>query len=353
MSGVARTVAVVGGGHNALVAAVRLARAGADVTVLERGEEAGGCLWTQTTADGVLVERGAWEHGGVRDVAEGLGLAEVGLTYEDHPLLAGFTFGDGTQRLFHADLGTTLAGLRSDGLGSDAGAYAELAETAGTLFGMLDAFATPPTMTQVAAALSTLRGGDALFRTLTSSAQTVLETRLVDPYLRSALGLYASHAQVPVWAPGSGMFAFLLPGSHGSRPARPVGGSRALADALVSALEAAGGVVRTGAEVVGLASDGDGALVTLADGSQLTVDAVVSSVDLARTVSWLDDAAPATRAAAHGLHSGQLNVCELTVSVVTSKAPAVPALAADPRAVWFAIDRHEDLGHSFGHVLAG
>src|SRR5690606_177129 len=128
----ARTVGLVGGGHNALVAALTLARAGLDVTVLEQADEAGGCLWSDVHTSGVLLERGAWEHGGVRAVADELGLAEHGLDYVDHPLLAGFVFGDGERRLFWSDLERTVAGL-----GADGSAYRALVERAASLFAML------------------------------------------------------------------------------------------------------------------------------------------------------------------------------------------------------------------------
>ncbi|WP_162794545.1 phytoene desaturase family protein [Nocardioides houyundeii] len=344
-----RTAGIVGGGHNALVAAVTLARVGLDVTVLEQADEVGGCLWTQRHATGVLLERGAWEHGGVREVADALRLAEHGLEYVDHPLLAGFVFGDGERRLFWSDVDRTAAEL-----GADGPAYRALVERAGSLFGMLDAFPAPPTLTEVAAALAGLRGGDDLFRSLLMPAETLLSATFEDPHLVTALGLYASHSQVPVWAPGSGMMALVLPSGHGHTSCRPVGGSGALPAALRAALEAAGGRVRTGALVTALApAAAGGGTVTLASGEQLAFDVVVSSVDLPRTSALLGAAAPRMQRSSVGLHSGHFNICELTVSLVYSTPPHLPAMAVDPAAVWFAADRLEDLRRGFGEVVAG
>lgn len=388
---------MIGAGHNGLVAGLRLARAGCDVTVLEQGVEPGGCVWTDRHASGVLVERGAFEHGGVLPVAEELGLTDpvlgaARLEYREHPVAAGFVFGDGQRRVFHTDLERTVADL-----GDDGPRYRELVSLADTLFGMLDTFDAPPTPTQVAATLAPLRGGDTLFRTMLSSAEQVVDDALIDPHTRAALALQASHAQVPAWAPGTGLFALLLPASHAGPAVRPVGGSRALTDALVAALERAGGRVRTEAAVVGLHTSGgrrrpdlDGSApsqaravrtakagvfggspgaraavpessvgfgwdtrgeVELADGAVLVADAVVSSLGTPRTVGLLSDAAPALRASAAGLHSGHFNVSELTVTVVLDRH--VDLGLSDPDAVWYAVADPADVRQGFAEVLAG
>lgn len=337
------SVVVVGGGHNGLVAAVRLARAGCQVTVLEQGDEPGGCLWTVEHPSGVLVERGAFEHGGVYNVAHELGLD----IYEEHPLAAGFVFGDGQHREFPSDLDTTLASL-----GADAPAYRELVELADVLFSMIDTFDTPPTLTAVAAALAPLRGGDELFRLLLQPAEIVIDSHIDDPYVRAAMALQAAHSQVPAWAPGTGMFALLLPSSHGGPAVRPRGGSRALTGALVAALELAGGTVVTGADVVRLSSaPSGGAEIVTADGQTLRADAVVSAIGLPRTEALIAEATPAMTAARTGLHSGHFNVCELTVTVVSAQPMTLPL--SDPDAVWYAIDDVDDVRRGFGEVVAG
>ncbi|MCV7126787.1 FAD-dependent oxidoreductase, partial [Mycolicibacterium vanbaalenii PYR-1] len=182
-------VLVVGGGHNGLIAALRLARAGRRVTVVEQGAEPGGCVWTDRHPSGVLVERGAFEHGGVYPMAVELGLDDPALgdravRYREHPVLAGVAFGDGQRRVFYSDVAATVAALGADGPG-----YRHLVELADALFGMLDTFGTAPTLTQVAAALAALPGGDELFRTLLQPAETVLDAAVSDPHTRAAMAL--------------------------------------------------------------------------------------------------------------------------------------------------------------------
>ncbi len=345
-------VIIVGGGHNGLVAALHLARAGCQVTVLERGTEPGGCVWTQRHESGVLVERGAFEHSGILAMATELGLTdpelgEAALRYHEHPVVAGFVFGDGERRVFHTDLERTVADLGADGT-----AYRELVDLASVLFDMLDTFDPPPTLTEIAATLAPLQGGDALFRTLLLPAETVIDTALEDRHTRAALALQAAHAQVPAWAPGTGMFALILPSSHAGPSVRPIGGSRSLIDALVAALEQEGVTIQTGAEVVRLSTGASGrGEVELDDGSVLAADAVISAIGLPRTAALLSDSAPELRAANEGLHSGHFNISEMTVTLVLDRP--IDLGLSDPDAIWYAVDRPEDVRRGFGEVLAG
>lgn len=340
-------VVVVGGGHQGLVAGVLLARAGLDVTVLEAAAEPGGCLWTDDVG-GLAVERGAIDHGGMRDVADQLDLARFGLRYVERDRLTSAVFGDGEVRDFEVSAVRT-----AERFGPDAAAYLALAEQARALFAVLDRFAVPPTPTALAGTLAHLRGGDETFRSLLSPAEAVVERRVADPHLRAALALYAAHGQVPPWAPGSGMFAFLLPAAHGAPAVRPEGGARAVVAALVAALGAAGGRVRTGAAVRSLARDGSGFVVETEDGERQVADRVVSTLDVRRTVALLEEPPEGLTRSAFAVASGRLNVAELTV-VVTLPEAALPARLRDPQGpITFVQEGLADVRRGFGDLVAG
>ena len=80
-----RAVVVVGSGHNALVAACYLARAGLDVEVVERDTVIGGAVSTVERWPGYAVDRGSSAHIMIRHtgIVEDLRLDECGLTYLD------------------------------------------------------------------------------------------------------------------------------------------------------------------------------------------------------------------------------------------------------------------------------
>lgn len=362
----AERVVVIGAGHNGLVAGVLLARAGLGVTVVEAGDEPGGCLWSDTRASGHRVERGAIDHGGMVAVADDLGLADLGLTYVERQVHSGAAFGDGTVLTFPVSSAAAV-----EALGADGPAYGELVELAGRLFGMLDAFPEPPTLTEVAAMLGPLPGGDDLFRLLLSPSEAVAERAVADPHLRSALAMYGSHGQLAPWLPGTGTFALLLPAAHDHRAVRPVGGAAAATAALVAALDAAGGQLLTGSPVVALRQDGPGGRqalrpgpgpgrgrpnrrvqVRLGDG-ELEADVVVSSLDLVRTAGLVDDPPSALSGAARRVASGRFNVAELKVDL-TFDRPLRPApMAHAPEALWTLQPGMGSLRRAFGDIVAG
>ena len=220
------------------------------------------------------------------------------------------------------------------------------------LFGLIDRFPAPPTLAELGGVLARLPGGDDLFRLLMSSAEVVLRERLTDADLVAAVAMYGGLAQMPPWLQGTGMFSLLLPSAHAHAAARPLGGSVALVDALVAALTAAGGRLVTGRPVTAIAAHGTGARVSAGE-LVLEVDAVVSSIDLARTVALLADPPAALTRAAARVGSGRLNVGECKLDVALDRLPDLGPLASAPDAIWLLQRERGSLRRSTADVVAG
>jgi len=76
---------VVGGGHNGLVCACYLARAGEEVVVLEQAAEVGGAVHTAETIRGFRFDTHSVAHNMINmtDIPEDLDLAACGLEYQE------------------------------------------------------------------------------------------------------------------------------------------------------------------------------------------------------------------------------------------------------------------------------
>ncbi len=246
-------VAVVGGGHNGLVCAAYLARAGLDVVVLEAGDRAGGALWS-TTWDGYTLERGAVEHTSIltSGVVEELDLAAHGLRYVTRTTAAAHLFGDGT-RIVIEDTAEATAASIAEVSKDDARAWVELAELSAPL---LQAFALasegwipPPGVATAFARAVAGRRSTELVELTRMSVVDVAGRWFESPEVRALAIFRAAFSSLAPWTPGSASAFLLTVAGHGRRFGRPIGGSQALVDALVASVSAAGGAVRCGAAV--------------------------------------------------------------------------------------------------------
>ncbi|MFT4128419.1 MAG: FAD-dependent oxidoreductase, partial [Gordonia sp. (in: high G+C Gram-positive bacteria)] len=117
---------VVGAGHNGLVAAAYLARAGRSVCVVERDEIPGGAVSTVERFPGYRVDRGSSAHLMIRHspIPDELDLAGAGLTYLDCDPW-GFAPATDTSPplVFRTDLDATCASIAAACGARDADAY--------------------------------------------------------------------------------------------------------------------------------------------------------------------------------------------------------------------------------------
>src|SRR4051794_36226877 len=120
---------VIGAGHNGLVAAAYLARAGWSVEVFERRDVVGGACVTEELWPGVRASPGAYTLSLLRpEIIRDLDLLGHGLHVEVHEPYLFAPFPDGRRVVTWSDSARTHAQLERDSSRADADAYLEWAD---------------------------------------------------------------------------------------------------------------------------------------------------------------------------------------------------------------------------------
>lgn len=362
----ARTdVVVVGAGHNGLVCACYLARAGLGVTVLEASDTPGGCIDTRELDGGRgRLEIGAYEHAGIRGsgVAGDLELeSRFGLRFHLRDETTLGPCDDGTAVAFHSSLERTVAGIAELAGPREGSAYERFAAWASASVALLhrSEAGPPPSLRELAALADAALGreGARLVQMLLAPASTVLRSTFEDERVQAPMAHWAGHSQQSPADPGTAAGILMLAGGHGTPAARPAGGSRATVDALVACLRAAGGELRcsTAVEHVEVAG-GRAVAVRAGDDRWVAERAVVSAVDARRLFLELVDA----QALPTGLHEevrrihvGARNVSELKVDAVIETMPEVPGPAGFERSFMLSANTTTDIERAFASVALG
>ncbi len=290
-------VVAMGAGHNGLVAAAYLAKAGKKVLVLERKAWPGGGVVTRE-----LNTPGYWhdEHSSVHIMIQGnpmirndeLGLqSRFGLKYK-YGIPYAMVFPDQTTLIAYRDLDKTCEGIAKISA-RDAETYRRFAQRAMRMLPMIGAgLYVPPT--PMGAMYGMLDGNDegremldAMQRSSLDICNQEFESEQVKIWL---LRLVSENLQLPDEL-GTGFGVYLMPGlMHGYGVSQPFGGSGKLSESLVRCIEHYGGEIRCNSEVTRiLTSAGRATGVRLASGEEiLAKDAVIGAIHPHRLRAFLD-----------------------------------------------------------------
>jgi phytoene dehydrogenase-like protein len=340
---------VVGGGHNALVTAAYLAKAGRRILVLERRDHVGGAAETAELA-GVRMPRLADTVGRIRPaVVKDLDLRAHGLRLVAPDIRVFAPQPDGRAITLWTDQARTIAGLRAWSH-HDADAYPDFDRLVRSLGRFLAELAaeTPPDVKApgIGDALTGLKLGrtfrglgkhdsHTILRVLPMAVADFVAEAFETDALRAAIAWRGvRHSFLGPWSAGS--TAILLAdgaGNDGGAAGQTVfaiGGPGALSEALASAARAAGAEIRCGAEVVAITShDNRVTGVALASGEELSAPIVVSGLDPKRTLVELAD--PVTIGPSMRWRAGNYRTPGVVakVNLVVDRLPRFTAAAGD------------------------
>lgn len=303
---------VVGAGHNGLVTASYLAKAGLRTLVLERRSRAGGLLATEEVAPDVRAPVAADCVGGLRgDVVRDLGLGSHGFRAIEPEVAAFAPSAGGPGVTLWRDPVRTATELRTGAQPRDAEAFVAFdrrIRSLGAFLARVQATEPPdlasPSLADATGGLTLLNGLRHLgrqqlreaLRVLPMSVADLVDEAVEDEALRGVLG--ARGVRYTAMGPRSAGTAlnFLWDSARGGGAAgRTVfarGGPDSLAEALVAAARSNGATIRRDADVVAIRT-GRGSVegVALASGEEIDARIVASNADPKQTLLRLVDPA--------------------------------------------------------------
>jgi phytoene dehydrogenase-like protein len=268
---------IIGAGHNGLVAAAYLARAGLSVLVLERRDVVGGACVTEELWPGVRASPGAYTLSLLRRrIIDELDLGAHGLRVAVHEPYLFAPLPDGRKVVTWSSRERTHAQLARDWSRADADGYAEWAgrwERAAARARPL--MLEPPSRERWLEAI----GPEILDGAIADDLAGIPSEEVRVPFaLQGLIGTLAGPHD-----PGTAFVGFFHDLGEATDPAGAwgfaQGGMGAVTQALASAARAAGAEIRTEAEVAHASGDG----VVLAGGDELPARAVLSNADPLRT----------------------------------------------------------------------
>jgi phytoene dehydrogenase-like protein len=344
-----RDVIILGAGHNGLVAAFYLAKAGFKPLLLERRPTVGGCAITEEFHPGFRCSRLAHSAGPVRsDIVADMNLVRHGLkTYSPDVRVLSLPL-NGKPLILYGDIAKSQQEIAKFSQ-KDAVSYANFTKSLARIGEVIDLLLamTPPDLDDPASGnlWELLRAGRKLrglgekdlYRLLrwgpmamADLAAEWFETELLRGTL-AAQGIFGTF--LGPWSAGSAA-TYLLRTSADGNPAGPasyiVGGTGALTAAMAGAVKEAEGEIRTSCEVTGIrVKDGIATEVVLANGDEVEARAVISNADPKRTLLGLVEPQHLEPGFLQKLQHYRMNGTVAKVNLALSGLPRFNGLSGD------------------------
>jgi len=295
-------IVVCGAGHNSLITACYLARAGYEVLVLESRDVAGGGAVTEElSTPGFRFDSCSTGHTLIqpnpvlRDDELGL-KRDFGLEYVQPDPVAHVVFPDGEHFTHWLDLDRTLDEIARFSA-RDADAYRRALDEFAEIRASLGKYRFNP-IGHVPPLDELLRDRPRWLRRIAMTSYDVVKQTYEDPHVQAYVLWQAFQTAQPVDSPGSGLLAHsIVAGRQQSSWTLPRGGSGELARALVDCLHAHGGELRLNTRVTELVVEHgrctgvvtDDALRIPARRAVVSTIHVKKLVGLASSEAWGDD----------------------------------------------------------------
>lgn len=304
-------VIIIGAGHNGLVCAAYLLKAGYSVLLLEKRSVPGGAATTEAVIPEVpdfKFNLCAIDHEFIHlgPVVEELELTKYGLEYLFCDPVVFCPHPDGKYFLAHRSLEKTCAEIEQFSP-RDAKKYAEFTEYWQRAIGaMIPMFNAPPkSLIDIAGNYDIAKIKDLFsvigstnktldfIRTMLTSAEDLLNDWFDSEFLKAPLARLASELGAPPSQKMLGIGAIMMAMRHNPGMARPKGGTGALVAALLKLVKSLGGEILTDQQVEKiLVDDGRAAGVRVANGTEYrATKGVISNIDAKRLfLSMIDEA---------------------------------------------------------------
>ena len=304
-----RDVLIIGGGHNGLVTAFYLAKAGFKPLILERRPQVGGAAITDEFHPGFRCSTLAHTAGPIRpDIVRDMQLEKHGLRWITPETCVTALSPDGRALSLYQDENKSSQSIAAFSQ-KDSAKYPEFEKSLGKISKVIaEVLATTPpdidhpsngdlwSMLKTGRALRNLGKHD-MYRVLRWGPMAVadlvaeyFETELLRAVI-AARGIFGTF--LGPWSAGSSL-QLLIRAAGDCHPAGSAffaaGGMGALTQAMASAAQAAGVEIRTAAEVIEIrVKDGAATGVLLGTGEEISAKAVISNADPKRTLLKLTD----------------------------------------------------------------